>query len=124
MYNYNCNVKKEIKPPHWGGKLFFFFKVQHNILAADHASKMSKCRQFKLSNRQKQFGIRQFVSRQFNLVPFCICIVFDTDNCVLPILFFLSVKTIVLHSFSIDVYQSITDIISTPYHRDTLYLGV
>jgi hypothetical protein len=21
MYNCNCNVKKEIKPPHWGGKL-------------------------------------------------------------------------------------------------------
>jgi hypothetical protein len=23
IYNCNCNVKKEIKPPHWGGKLFF-----------------------------------------------------------------------------------------------------
>jgi hypothetical protein len=21
IYNCNCNVKKEIKPPHWGGKL-------------------------------------------------------------------------------------------------------
>jgi hypothetical protein len=27
IYNCNCNVKKEIKSPHWGGKLFFFLKT-------------------------------------------------------------------------------------------------
>jgi hypothetical protein len=29
--NYNCNVKNEIKPPHWGGKLFKNISCNHHF---------------------------------------------------------------------------------------------